>query len=159
MQLDWNLIFWIHFILLLVHQFEEYIYPGGFRSFFNRHIYEKSPFTKRKLTRTGAVIINIFIAWPAYIISAIYGTELLWLALGLCFVTLTNGLLHTILFLKLRKYNPGFVSGLLLFIPFGAYVLIQLFRTTELDILYATIILIVAVIAVPSLIFITSEKN
>ncbi|MCB0636287.1 MAG: HXXEE domain-containing protein, partial [Lewinella sp.] len=37
--------------------------------------------------------------------------------------TLLNGALHTVLFLVLRKYNPGFLTGLLLFIPFSFYAL------------------------------------
>jgi hypothetical protein len=29
------LLFWLHLALLMLHEFEEYVYPGGFKEFFN----------------------------------------------------------------------------------------------------------------------------
>lgn len=154
-----ELLLWIHLVLLLIHQFEEYIYPGGFQSFYNAHIYGKSPFTRSKLSKSGVIIVNILVAWPAYLVSAIYASEMIWLAVGLSFVSIVNGALHTFMFIKLKKYNPGLISGLFGFIPFGVYLLLRLFQTKAITVQLSVFVLIIALVTVPFLIYLTSVSK
>lgn len=114
---------WIHFALLLLHQFEEYSFPGNFKEFYNTNIWNKNPITKFPLNDKGILLVNVILAWTAYLIAAIYGEKLLWMTIGLTGVTIVNGISHTLMLLKLKKYNPGLITGLLMFIPFGLYLL------------------------------------
>lgn len=117
---------WIHFCTLLIHQFEEYTFPGGFQQFFNRHILNKNGPMKHPLTLPAILLVNIGIGWSAYLMAALHNQKTIVLSLGLVGVTVLNGLLHTFMFIRLRKYNPGFVSGFLICLPFGVYLLCRL---------------------------------
>lgn len=123
---DIERLLWLHFSILLLHQFEEYIYPGGFKKFFNQSVWNKNPITRYPLNDLGILIVNVAVGWTAYFISAIYNTQLLWLAIGLLLITLFNGLLHTFIAIIRKKYNPGFITGLFIFIPFSLYVIFKL---------------------------------
>ena len=122
---------WIHLSILMFHQFEEYAYPGGFQEFFNRHIYSHTRLTSSRLTRKAILWVNIVIAWTAYAGAAYYFEQVPAFEAGLLLITIFNGLLHTFLGIKLKKYNPGIITGLILFIPFGIYMLYML--SNQLD--------------------------
>lgn len=148
---------WLHFVTLLIHQFEEYVYPGGFKEFFQENIYSKKGIIRSPLNNKGIIFINIGLGWSAYVISAVHGENSLWLAVGLIGVTLLNGFLHTLLFVIKRKYNPGFVSGLFLCIPFGVYLLSKLMDKLSHSYLISGFkIFALAVVLVPISIFVTN---
>lgn len=113
-----QLLFWIHFTALLVHQFEEYTYPGGFKHFYNEFIRNKSPITKYPLNDNGVLLVNIGIGWTSYVLSAILWNRFIWFGIGLLGVTFLNGTMHTIMYFAKRKYNPGLISGIFILIPF-----------------------------------------
>jgi len=46
-----------------------------------------------------------------------------WLGLGWVGLTLINGVIHIVTTIRLRIYNPGLVTGIVLFVPFTIYVL------------------------------------
>lgn len=123
---DIKSLLWIHFVLLLLHQFEEYSYPGGFENFYNQHIWNKNPIMKFPLNQYGVLLVNLILGWTAYLISAIVNVQLVWLAVGLLLITILNGLMHTLMFVVKRRYIPGFFTGLFLFVPFGLYVILKL---------------------------------
>jgi hypothetical protein len=123
---DIKFLLWIHFVLLLLHQVEEYSYPGGFENFYNQHIWNKNPIMKFPLNQYGILLVNVVLGWTAYLVSAFFNLQLLWLAVGLLLISILNGLAHTIMFVMKRRYNPGFFTGLFLFVPFGLYVLLKL---------------------------------
>ena len=116
---------WIHFSLLLFHQFEEYAYPGGFNHFFNQNIWNKNRVFRFPLNDAAILWVNIVIAWPAYLLSAINNIKFPWLAIALLLITITNGLLHTFIAIIKKQYNPGLITGFFLFIPFGLFVLLK----------------------------------
>jgi len=123
-----------HFLLFLIwlqtpvywlHEFEEYIYPGGFAKFFNRDLLGSSK-DDWPLTKIASLWINIpiiFIAFPlSAILAGIYGLGLgIWTA----YFSIFNALCHVGIFLKFG-YNPGFVVSLLLNIPIGIYAIYTL---------------------------------
>lgn len=121
--LDFQSLLWLHFAFLLLHQFEEYSFPGKFKEFYNTNIWNKNPITKFRLNNKGILLVNVILAWTFYLIAAIMGGKTIFLTIGLVGISILNGLMHTIMFFKLRKYNPGLITGLLLFIPFGIFLL------------------------------------
>ena len=151
---------WIHFTTLLIHQYEEYVFPGGFKDFFNKNIYNKNPVIRSPLTDQGVLFVNIGLGWSAYLYAAFHGMNAIWLAIGLCLVTIFNGFLHTFLLVFKRKYNPGVVSSILLMIPFGIYLMKELLKLVDNDkVISGIVIFIVAILLIPLAIFLTSKLN
>ncbi len=124
--LDFQSLLWLHFAILLLHQFEEYSFPGNFKEFYNTALLNKNPVTKYPLNDKGILLVNVILAWPFYLIAAIMGDKTLYLTIGLAGVTFLNGFVHNLMYFRLKKYNPGLLTGLILFIPFGLYLLIKI---------------------------------
>jgi len=160
---DIDTLLWLHLATLLIHQFEEYVYPGGFQEFFNQNIYNKNPIIRSPLTDFGILFVNIALGWTAYMISAINGPKMLWLAIGLLGVTVLNGIMHTLIAIIKRKYNPGFISGLFILVPFGTWVLWKLIQSTSSEIVNSGImIFVIGTALIPVSIFLTNllqKKN
>ncbi|MEN8123274.1 MAG: HXXEE domain-containing protein [Bacteroidota bacterium] len=151
-------LFWIHFAIFLLHQFEEFVYPGKFKEFYNENILNRNRITRFPLNDNGIILVNVIFGWTAYLLSAILGENFIWLTIGLLGVTILNGIMHTIMFIIKRKYNPGFISGLLLFIPFGIFLLLKIMENiTSENLIYGMIFFVIGTISVPLSILITNR--
>ncbi len=149
---------WVHFATLLLHQFEEYVYPGKFKEFYNENILDKNKITRFPLNDKGIILVNVILGWTAYLLSAILGENFIWLAIGLLGVTILNGIMHTIMFIVKRKYNPGFITGLFLFIPFGTFLILKSIENiTPESIIYGMIVFVVGTALIPISILITNR--
>lgn len=147
-------LFWLHLVTLLLHQYEEYVYPGGFKDFFNKNIAGRTRLIRLPLNDYSVFLINVIIGWSAYLYSALLSIHSLWLAYGLLGVTLLNGILHTIMFLIKKKYNPGFITGLFIQIPFAIYFFIILNNgNTIQSITSGMVVFFLAIFIIPFTIF------
>lgn len=108
------------FIALVLHQFEEYVRPGGFTEFYNHQIYRRSPLTQHPLGPFGVYSVNIFWGWGLYGIVC-FIPNLALLGIGLAVVHLVNGGAHLALSIKMKAYNPGVVSGVVLLFSTGIW--------------------------------------
>ena len=112
---------WMQIVVYLLHEFEEYILPGGFVPFFNHNILGSRQ-DYWPLNKKMSLWINIPIIYLAYPITAIlatfYGYDF---GLWLMYFSILNALGHVGMAARLKKYNPGFVVSLLGNIPFGIY--------------------------------------
>jgi hypothetical protein len=52
------------------------------------------------------------------------------------YITVFNGLTHVIGSIALRKYNPGLYTALLLFLPWGFFLLIYFVGITQFSVLF-----------------------
>ena len=111
---------WMQFVLYLMHQFEEYILPGGFVAFFNKYVLgsKKASFPLNDKASFWINILIIFIAFPLSAVLAQYID--LSLGIWMAYFSILNALSHVGMFFK-HGYNPGLVVSLLLNIPFGIY--------------------------------------
>ena len=113
---------WLQTPIYWIHEWEEYLLPGGFLEFFNTKVF-RSRRGDWPLTLAGSFWINIplvYIALPlAGILSHFFGVEFgLWAA----YFSALNALAHVVMFFVFgRKYNPGLVISILLNIPVGIY--------------------------------------
>ena len=140
--------FWIHVALLMFHQYEEYIYPGGFKEFFNT-ILQSIHLIKKPLNFKSVFIVNVLYGWTAYTAAALFGEKTLWFAFGLLIITLVNGLFHTVFLLYRRKYNPGAITSLFLLLPFSVFILFKFSsKLTDTDIIYALIVSIIGLLLI-----------
>lgn len=113
---------WIQTSVYWLHQFEEYVYPGGFAQFFNRKLL-RSERDDWPVTKMFSLWINIPIIFVAYPLSAILaGTYGLGWGIWTVYFSILNALSHVIMFPRFG-YNPGFAVSLLLNIPVGIYTL------------------------------------
>ena len=113
---------WSQFLIYLVHQFEEYIFPGGFLSYFNRVLLGSSK-GDWPLTKLFSFFINVPIIFIGFPLSALLAQKIgLFIAVWTVYFSILNSLSHVGLFIK-KGYNPGFVVSLLLNIPVGIFTL------------------------------------
>ncbi|MEN6569619.1 MAG: HXXEE domain-containing protein [Rikenellaceae bacterium] len=113
---------WLQTPIYWTHEFEEYVYPGGFLDFFNRNMMGSIRGDK-PLDKVGSFWINIplvYILMPAAgLMTHYFGIKWgLWTA----YFSFLNAFAHVVMFFLFgRKYNPGLLVSILLNIPFGAY--------------------------------------
>ena len=113
---------WLQIVIYWVHEFEEYILPGGFLDFFNKHMMG-SLVWEFPLSKVDSFWINIplvYVSMPcsavlAHLCGYVYG---LWT----CYFSFLNAFSHVVMFFIFGfKYNPGLIASCVLNIPFGIY--------------------------------------
>jgi hypothetical protein len=113
------------FMALLFHQFEEYVFPGGFPAAANRALFgEKDDIARYPLNELSATIVNTFLAYSLYIVG-IFCHNCLWLGIFIAYFTMAHVLMHCLkLNISLKAwYSPGCLSSLFIMLPMGVYYL------------------------------------
>lgn len=112
---------WIQSSIYWLHEFEEYILPGGFLSFFNRHPLGSNE-DEYPLTKAGSFWINIPLVYIALPLSGILAHYfgLKW-GLWTAYFSTLNAFAHVVMFFMYKKYNPGVIVSILFNIPVGIY--------------------------------------
>jgi hypothetical protein len=67
--------------------------------------------------------VNIGYVWLPIAAAALFPLELRWLGLAWVGLTLVNAMIHVVTSIRVRGYNPGVVTSILLFLPFTIWVL------------------------------------
>lgn len=103
--------------LYMLHQYEEHGH-GAFKAEINRLLRPRG----RQITDTQIFVINILGVWGVDCV-ALYLTRRGSTASGLAaaYLSVVNGLLHAAVALRLRRYNPGLWTALLLLLPCGTH--------------------------------------
>lgn len=109
-------------IIYMLHQIEEHLWPGGFRQFTNAHVF-KSGNDNWPVDIGGVALINIGFVWLPVSLAVLYPEALRWVGLGWIGLTLINALTHIVSTIRLRIYNPGLITSIVLFLPFTIFVL------------------------------------
>ena len=117
---------WAQLPVYFVHEFEEYILPGGFLAWFNHHVLGSSS-DAWPLTTWGSLWINGLVIFIAFPIGGVLATEvgLSW-GLWMAYFSIANSLSHVVMLFIFRSYNPGLVVSVLLNIPVGVYTIVYL---------------------------------
>ncbi len=111
------------FMALLVHQFEEYAFPGGFPAIMNIAWMPADGLPDRcPLNRNGALFVNVLFAYPFYILPILFPT-LIWLGLAQVFFGMLQIGPHGVLINRKMHslYNPGLFAVIFLHWPIGLY--------------------------------------
>ena len=117
--------FWMLLPLYLVHQFEEYVWPGGFKDEVN-NILMKRPSCDFPINDQRAFLVNILYIWIYVPVCAIISFKAVIFPVSALVFSTINGLLHLGAGLLRRKYNPGLLASLFLNVPFGLYVIFNM---------------------------------
>lgn len=110
-------------VIYMLHQIEEHLWPGGFRQFANAHVF-KSGNDNWPVDIGGVALINIGFVWLPVGLAVLYPEALRWVGLSWVGLTLINALTHIVSTLRMRIYNPGLITSIVLFLPFTIFVLV-----------------------------------
>jgi hypothetical protein len=101
--------------IYMLHQLEEHD-ADRFRIFFNQTIGHG----REVLTPAAVFVINVPGVWGVNALSILLATfvQTGWGLIGV-FLTLVNALVHIAQAIRMRKYNPGLVTAVVLFLPVG----------------------------------------
>ena len=107
------------FPILVSHQSEEWVWPGGFLPFCNRRLLG-SDLPDWPLTERDGFHVNVTAGW----LSAVAGLAL-WrrtpaVAAGVLLMEAANVLMHASMAVRERRYNPGVVTATVLMVPHAA---------------------------------------
>ncbi len=103
----------------MFHQYEEHA-RGRFAAFANATLGKGYVvFTSRAIW-----FVNIILVWALFLVS-FYLARFVSLEFALLpvYLTLVNGVIHILATARLRRYNPGLWTALVLFLPWGAWLL------------------------------------
>ena len=71
----------------------------------------------------GVALVNTAFVWLPIALSAIFPHTLRWVGLALIGLTLINGIIHIVTTIRLRLYNPGLITSVVLLLPFTIFAL------------------------------------
>ena len=111
------------FMAMLIHQFEEYAFPGGFPSITNIALMgEKIVPERYPLNANQCFISNVFLTYPFYIIP-VFLPGVIWLGLSQVMLGMFQLIAHGIVVnIRLKSlYNPGLGAVVFLHMPIGIY--------------------------------------
>ncbi|KPV60906.1 membrane protein [Paenibacillus sp. A3] len=117
-----NVMLWLSFVAILVHQFEEYRWPGYFGGLFNALIFKSGQPDRYPLNPQSAMVINLVIAYVFYLLPLLY-PNVIWLGLAPMLMGFFQLIWHGI-FANLKGrtfYNPGLFAVVFLHIPVGGW--------------------------------------
>ena len=77
----WQRLLLLNFVVLLVHQFEEYAWPGGFPATMNTVLQPSPTPDHYKLNQNSATAVNVLAAYGFYLIAVFFPT-VIWLGLA-----------------------------------------------------------------------------
>ena len=111
---------WLHLPLLMFHEVEEYVFPGGFVRYMNTRspMADMVPGDDLPLTEPFVLFGNMGI-WLVIILGALLAEQAPWLAMGGVVIQILNVVSHPIMFpIKQPGYNPGLVTAVFVLIPY-----------------------------------------
>lgn len=122
-------VFWMFVLTSLIHVGEEYFFPGGFI----HGIQRLNPRYAAAFTVPFAVIVNS--AFVLLVIAgALIGERSLVFSLSIAALLLINGIVHLAATLITNHYQPGVISGLLLYLPLSITAFFLYFSSGRIDI-------------------------
>jgi len=118
----------LHTPIYMLHQTEEYVFPGGFREFFTTRIYGLSE-DETVLSDNFIFYLNILLIWIALPCFGLLSMINYGFGLWIPYFSLFAGIAHIFLSIKARTiYNPGLIVSLSLNIPIGIWSIMYLKR-------------------------------
>jgi len=109
-----RLFLWLPLVAIAAHVFEEFVWPGGFAEWYRHY----PPGRTAKVSTRFLVIVNIVFVALA-LVPPLFGATTKGYAYWLVVAAIAgaNGLFHLVATVRARKYSPGVVTGVLLYIP------------------------------------------
>ena len=105
---------------LMVHQFEEYGFPGYFPGLLNAGVFKSDKPDRYPLNTNSALIVNAVVGYPFYLLPVLFPKRR-WLGLGPVLFGFGQAVFHGIVppLRAKASYGPGFLSAFFLHVPIG----------------------------------------
>ena len=112
----------MNFVALLIHQFEEYGFPGGEPAIMNIVLQNSDMPDRYPLNQLSAMVTNVIAAYPFYLLPVFF-PNIIWLGLAPMLFGIMQLMVHGVITNKKMKsiYNPGLGAVVLLHVPIGIY--------------------------------------
>lgn len=112
----------LNLMALIIHQFEEYCFPGGEPAIMNIVLQNSDIPNRYPLNQFSAMFTNVFTAIIMYGI-AIFFPNIMWLSLAPMLFNFGQFIIHGIVTNKMMKtfYNPGLGAVVFLHLPISIY--------------------------------------
>ena len=111
---------------VLLHLFEEFVWPGGFAEWYRWYRPERAA----RVTTGFLVWINVLFVVMALIPAVMgfrpYGVAF-WLVVAS--IAVANGLFHLWAVLRTRRYSPGVLTGGVVYLPLAVFGFVYFWRT------------------------------
>lgn len=110
----------ISFIAMLVHQFEEYGFPGGEPMIMNRVLQGSDIPDRYPLNQFSAMFTNVFFSYVIYVLPILF-PNVIWLGIAPMLMGMMQFVIHGVMTnIKMKSiYNPGLGAVVFLHIPVG----------------------------------------
>ena len=119
--------------LYMLHQTEEYVFPGGFGKFFNMDIF-KLETENEPIDENFIFFVNILLIWIILPLFGLLATINYQFGLWIPYFSFFAGIAHIALALKAKKlYNPGLIVSLFVNIPIGLWSILYLINKGVLN--------------------------
>jgi hypothetical protein len=113
----WLWFFVLPIPILALHEWEEFVLPGGFARWFNLEVCRSDdpwrPYSRQEGARQHMPLMVL------YPLLALLGTRWPWIGLAGIFALLADAMFHLSMTAVWRRYSPGTVTALLLYFPLG----------------------------------------
>lgn len=127
----------LQFMALAVHQFEEYVWPGGFPLMVNAGVWKSDAQLRDRypLNQLASAWLNLFYLWLVYLPAALFYSDVTWLALLIAFIGIGELLFHLLAVPRATGffYNPGLATSVLLFLPLGVWQIVEVISSGSAD--------------------------
>jgi Protein of unknown function with HXXEE motif len=110
---------WAAMPLLLWHQVEEWVWPGGFIEWLNREVLGSSQ-DLAPLTRERAFVVNVRYGWGMSLAASTVGDRVPAVAIFVCSANAANATMHLGWAVRHRRWDPGAVTAAFLLFPWSA---------------------------------------
>jgi len=115
----------------MLHQIEEYLFPGGFLRWFNRDVF-RSDSDRSPISAKVAIFINLGLGWPLYAAVGFVGLENTWLSMPAMGILFVNAWFHIALSLSTNRYSPGTFTSIMVLLPLSLYTFYYYVMTWEI---------------------------
>ena len=119
--------------LYMLHQTEEYVFPGGFGKFFNTKIFELET-EDQPLDQNFIFFVNVILIWFILPVFGLLSTIDYRYGLWIPYFSFFAGIAHVLLAIRAKKlYNPGLIVSLFINIPVGLWSILYLINRGILE--------------------------
>lgn len=119
----------VSFIAMLIHQFEEYGFPGGEPMIMNRVLQGSDIPDRFPLNQFSAMLTNVLFSYVIYLLPVLF-PEIIWLGISPMLMGMMQFVIHGIMTnIKMKSiYNPGLGAVVFLHIPAGVWYIVYIIR-------------------------------
>jgi hypothetical protein len=116
----------LNLIVVLLHQFEEYSWPGGFPAIFNMILVSSASPDRYPLNQNSSMVANVILAYGFYLVPVFYA-DVIWLGLAPILLGMVIQFIGHVIYvnMKLRSlYSPGVATTVFGHVPIAAVIYI-----------------------------------